>query len=272
MTLNNLSSSILPQRPTEIMPALFVGHGSPMNAIQENEFTDGWKSQAQLIPPPSAILCISAHWETRGTQISTTDFPETIHDFGGFPCELYQVQYPAPGSRLLAAETEKMISGNAVTFNENRGLDHGCWSILKHLYPLANIPVVQLSINYLMSPAQHFCFAKELSGLRQRGVLIVGSGNIVHNLHTLDWNREKEGFDWAISADSIVKEQIVKENYSALTNYTALGKEVARAIPTPEHFLPLLYVLGAKGEKESITFFNEKQLLGSLSMTSIRIG
>ncbi len=272
MTLNDLNKLNLKTDSVGLMPTLFVGHGSPMNAIEENEFVAGWRNQAVTIPRPSAILCISAHWETRGTYVTAMAKPQTIHDFGGFPCELYQVQYPAPGNPALAKEVTKLITGTPVFPDEKWGLDHGTWSVIRHFYPEADIPVVQLSINYLMSPHHHFELAKELAILRSKGVLIVGSGNIVHNLRVLNWNQPDEGYDWALEANQIVKSLVLQNNYSALVDYSSLGKAVSLAIPTPEHFIPLLYILGLKKENESISFFNDKAVYGSLTMTSLRIG
>lgn len=271
MTLNDFNIN-LSTDSSSLMPMLFVGHGSPMNAIEENEFVAGWRSQAANLPRPKAILCISAHWETRGTFVTAMPKPQTIHDFGGFPCELYQVQYPAPGNPELAKETQQLITGIPVSLDEKWGLDHGCWSVVKHLYPEADIPVIQLSINYLMSPKHHLDLAKELTILRHKGVLIIGSGNIVHNLRMLNWNNANEGFDWAIQANDKIKSLILQNNYHDLADYSSLGKEVNLAIPTPEHFIPLLYILGLKKENEPLSFFNDKAVFGSLTMTSVRIG
>jgi len=272
MTLNDLNKLNLTDNSAGIMPMLFVGHGSPMNAIEENEFVAGWRNQAVTLPHPTAILCISAHWETRGTFVTAMPKPQTIHDFGGFPCELYQVQYPAPGHPGLAKETQQLITGTPVILDEKWGLDHGCWSVVKHLYPEANIPVVELSINYLMSPRHHYELAKELNALRQKGVLIIGSGNIVHNLRLLNWSSPETGYDWAIEANEKVKSLILKNDHSSLIDYSSLGNEVKQAVPTPEHFLPLLYILGLKKENEEISFFNDKAVFGSLTMTSLRVG
>lgn len=272
MTLKDLNRLSQQTNSQGTMPLLFVGHGSPMNAIEENEFVAGWRAQAATLPRPSAILCISAHWETRGTYVTAMAKPQTIHDFGGFPCELYQVQYPAPGDPGLAKEVTKLITGTPVLPDEKWGLDHGTWSVIKHFYPEADIPVVQLSVNYLMSPRHHFELAKELAILREKGVLIVGSGNIVHNLRTLNWSSPDEGYDWAIEANKKVKSLILKNDFISLTDYSSLGKEMKMAIPTAEHFLPLLYILGLKKEHEELSFFNDKAAYGSLSMTSVRIG
>ncbi len=273
MTLNDLKNLNQSKNSQGIMPLLFVGHGSPMNAIEENEFVKGWRNQAETIfPRPTAILCISAHWETRGTFVTAMPQPQTIHDFGGFPCELYQVQYPAPGSPELAKEVQQLITGSPVSFDDKWGLDHGCWSVVKHLYPKADIPVVQLSINYLMSPRHHYELARELAILRHKGILIIGSGNIVHNLRMLNWNQPTEGYDWAIEANEKVKSLIQQNDHPSLIDFSSLGKAVNLAIPTSEHFLPLLYILGLKGENESVSFFNDKAVYGSLTMTSVKIG
>lgn len=258
---------------TTRMPVLFLGHGNPMNAIAENEFVQGFRDLSETIPTPSAILCVSAHWETRGTYITAVEKPKTIHDFGGFPQELFDVQYPAPGSPELANKTKSLITKNSVALDYNWGLDHGAWTVIKHLYPKANIPIVQLSLDYYQNPQQHYDLAKELKPLRDKGVLIIGSGNIVHNLSLTNWRRLDEtiGYDWAIEANEGIKELILKNDYQALINYKNLGKAVQLSIPTPEHFLPLLYALALKEEKEQITILNDKLLAGSLSMTSIKI-
>ncbi len=190
------------------MPVLFIGHGSPMNAIEENEFVEGWRNIGRSLPRPEAILCISAHWETKGTFVTAMDKPKTIHDFGGFPPELYKVQYPASGKPELAHETKSMITGTAVVLDDSWGLDHGCWSPVKHLYPNADIPVVQMSLDYSRSPQYHYDLAAELSPLREKGVLIIGSGNMVHNLGMVDWRRINEagfGYDWAVEANEKIK-------------------------------------------------------------------
>ena len=259
---------------TERMPLLFVGHGSPMNAIEENEFVNGWRAIAKELPKPNAILCISAHWETDGTQVTAMEIPRTIHDFGGFSPELYAVEYPAHGSPELANETKSSITKANISFDESWGLDHGCWSVLKHLYPSAEIPIVQLSLDYKKNAQSHYELAKELSTLREKGVLIIGSGNIVHNLGLIAWNKINEpefGFDWAIEANETIKKSILSGDHNYLINYKSLEKSIQLAIPTPEHFLPLLYVLALQQKDESITFFNDKAVMGSLTMTSLKI-
>ena len=257
------------------MPVLFVGHGSPMYAIEENEFVQAWRNLGETLPKPKAIICISAHWETNGTQVITLPFPRTIHDFGGFPRELYEIQYTAPGSPELAKETIKLVSSTTISPNEKWGLDHGAWSVIRHMYPKADIPVIQLSLDYHKTPKEHYELAKELASFRQKGILIVGSGNIVHNLRHVAWNKqddEKYGYEWAIEANEIVKKLILDNKYRELINYQQLGKEVQMAVPTPDHYLPLLYALALKNEDEEVSFFNDKAVLGSLTMTSVKIG
>lgn len=258
----------------ERMPMLFVGHGSPMNAIEENEFVEGWKAVAKDLPKPNAILCISAHWETDGTQVTAMEKPRTIHDFGGFPSELYRVEYPAPGSPELAEATKSVITKTSVILDESWGLDHGTWSVVKHLYPSAEIPIVQLSLDYKKAPQSHYELAKELSALREKGVLIIGSGNIVHNLGMIAWNKINEpefGFDWTLEANELIKKSILSGDHRELINYKSLGNSIQLAIPTPEHFLPLLYILALQQKDESISFFNDKAVMGSLTMTSVKI-
>ncbi len=269
--LNKLTSSF---DSTAQMPVLFVGHGSPMNAIQENEFVSGWREAARTLPKPTAILCISAHWETRGTSVTVMEKPATIHDFGGFPQELFEVQYPAPGSPELAKETRSIVKKAELGLDERWGLDHGCWSVLKRIYPAADVPVVQMSLDYSQPAQYHYDLAKELSLLRKKGVLIIGSGNMVHNLRLVDWDKiDKPGFgyDWAIEANEKMKKFILSGDHASLINYQAQGKAFELAIPTPEHFLPLLYALALKDENDRIELFNDKPDMGSLTMTSVKI-
>jgi len=263
--INNNSS-------TERMPALFVGHGSPMNAIEYNEFAKGWKTITANIPTPTAILCISAHWETRGTYVTAMEKPRTIHDFYGFPKALFDVEYPAPGSPALAALTMQTIQSEQVQADTQWGLDHGCWSILTHMYPDATIPVVQLSMNQLQKPEWHYALAKELAVLRNKGVLIVGSGNMVHNLGIMNWHTPETGYDWAVEANKSFKDLIVKGDHLQLAAYRTMGSAVQQSVPTPEHFLPLLYLLGLKNDADNLQFFNDKTIYGSISMTSVLIG
>ncbi|MEI6823150.1 MAG: 4,5-DOPA dioxygenase extradiol [Bacteroidota bacterium] len=275
MKLNDINRVTEPFANTEeLMPLLFLGHGSPMNAIEENEFVTGWRDIGKIIPKPKAIICISAHWETKGTFVTATEKPETIHDFGGFPRELFDVQYPAPGNPELAKETKDTIKSTTVALDTKWGLDHGCWSVISRLYPKADIPIIQLSIDYSQAPQYHYDLAKELSTLRNKGVLIVGSGNIVHNLGMVAWDKldaGEYGFDWAKEASEKVKKLILSNDHKQLINYQSLGKEVALAVPTPEHYLPLLYILGLKKENEKVSLFNDKLVAGSLSMTALKI-
>jgi 4,5-DOPA dioxygenase extradiol len=272
MQLNKLDTLTDPLESTEKMPVLFVGHGSPMNAIEQNEFTESWQSVSRSLPKPNAILCISAHWETKGTYITAMDKPPTIHDFGGFPQALFDVQYPAPGNPKLAVQTKNMITSANVGLDEKWGLDHGAWSVIKVMYPEADIPVIQLSLDYYQKPQYHYDLAKELGKLRDKGVLILGSGNMVHNLRILDWNRPDQGFDWAQEANLKFKELIIDSDHQQLINYKNLGREVELAVPTPEHFLPLLYSIALKDKADEVSFFNDKTVMGSISMTSIIIG
>ena len=270
--LNNLASS---GGSTTRMPVLFVGHGSPMNAIGENEFVQNWRELGKTLPKPKAILCISAHWETRGTFVTAMPHPPTIHDFGGFPKALFDVQYPAPGSPEFAHETKRIVTKTEVGLDEKWGLDHGAWSVIKNIYPLADVPVFEMSLDYYQSPQFHYDLAKELSSLREKGVLIIGSGNLVHNLRMVAWDKVDEpeyGFDWALQADDLFKRLILANKHKELINFSALGKEVQMAIPTPEHFLPLIYTLALKKEDEPVTIFNDKAVMGSLTMTSVKFG
>ena len=272
MNLNHLHKLTGSYSATEKMPVLFLGHGSPMNAIEENEFSKGWRTVGQTLPRPNAIICISAHWETKGTYVTAMEKPKTIHDFGGFPQELFDVQYPAPGSPELAIETKNNITSVEVGLDQQWGLDHGCWSVVKQLYPKADIPVIQLSLDYTKGPQYHFALAKELAALRKKGILIIGSGNMVHNLGIIDWQHQDTGYDWAIEANTTMKKLITNGDYAPLINYTAQGKPFQLSIPTPEHYLPLLYTLGLKEENENLSFFNDKTVMGSISMTSVMIG
>ncbi|NVK28625.1 MAG: 4,5-DOPA dioxygenase extradiol [Flavobacteriia bacterium] len=254
------------------MPAMFVGHGSPMNAIEQNEFTRGFEAIAKVLPqPPQAILCVSAHWFTQGTRVLMLEQPETIHDFGGFPRELYDVEYPAKGDLSLAQETLDLLGGDAHE-DQQWGLDHGTWSVLNHMYPNADVPVFQLSIDYTKEASYHFELASKLQSLREKGVLILGSGNIVHNLGELDWSKgaiRENGYDWALEARSEINALLLDGNFKTLLDYTNQGLAWRNSIPTPDHFLPLLYALGAKHTSEEIELFNDKVIMGSISMTSL---
>ncbi|MFZ4725945.1 MAG: 4,5-DOPA dioxygenase extradiol [Paludibacter sp.] len=255
------------------MPVLFVGHGNPMNAIEDNEFTRSWSEIAASIPNPTSILCISAHWETRGTKITAMPKPKTIHDFGGFPRSLYEVQYPAAGNPELATQIKNQIKQPEIGLDySDWGLDHGAWSVIKHLYPDANIPVVQMSLNQNQAPKYHYELSKELAFLRQNGVLIIGSGNLVHNLRMVDWQNENAAFNWAQEANEQMKKWILNDNHQSLIDFNKQGRAFELAIPTAEHFLPLLYTLGLKDKTDDIKFFTDKLVMGSLSMTGLQIG
>jgi 4,5-DOPA dioxygenase extradiol len=275
MSNKDLTSGISSEVTTESMPVFFVGHGSPMNAIEHNEFTKSWQEIGMIVPKPKAILCVSAHWETLGTRVTAMKKPRTIHDFGGFPQKLYEVEYPAPGNQSLATEIKDNIKNSDVALDESWGLDHGAWSVIKHIYPGAEVPVLEMSLDYNKSPLEHLELASELSNLRKKGVLIIGSGNMVHNLGMIAWNHAGDpeyGYDWSIEANDIFKRLIISGNNKDLASYKNLGREVQLAVPSPDHFLPMLYALALKEENEVVTFFNDKAVMGSLTMTSFRIG
>jgi len=260
---------------TEKFPVLFLGHGSPMNAIEENEFVDGFRNIGKTFQKPKAILVISAHWETRGTFVTAMDNPPTIHDFGGFPQALFDVQYPAPGSPELAQETKKIITKTDVLLDDKWGLDHGAWSVVKHLYPDAEVPVIQMSIDYTQPASYHYELAQELASLRHKGVLIIGSGNMVHNLRMVAWDKLNEaGFawDWAQEAKEKMKNYILDGNHKALIDFRNQGKAFDLAIPTPEHYLPMIYSLALKDRQDDLLLFNDNSIGGSLAMTSFKIG
>lgn len=270
---NQFTSELKEQE--HLMPVLFIGHGSPMNGIEDNEFSERWTRMAKELPVPQAVLVVSAHWFRKGTLVTAMDFPRTIHDFGGFPQALFDVQYPAPGSAALAKETASLIHGTQVEMDHDWGLDHGTWTIVRHMYPEANIPVLQLSIDYTKGPQYHYELAKELYGLRKKGVLIIGSGNMVHNLRMVAWDKINEpgyGYDWAIEMNQTFKQLITAGDDQSLIRYDQLGTAGRLAIPTPEHYLPLLYTLGLKGKKDEVSFFNDKAVAGSLTMTSVKWG
>ena len=273
-TLNDLSdySNTLKTRNTK-MPVLFVGHGSPMNGIESNEFSDYWIELGKEIPRPKAVVCISAHWLTRGTFVTAMSNPKTIHDFGGFPKALYEVEYPAPGNSKLADELSSLVKSSRVLPDHEWGFDHGCWTVVRRMYPDADIPVIQLSIDFYKPTESHYSLAKELSVLRRKGVLFIGSGNIVHNLRMIDWknmNIENYGFDWAQEINETFKTKIKSGNHKAMIDYQNLGNAAKLAIPTPDHYFPLIYSLGLQGSSDSIEFFNDKYVAGSLSMTSVK--
>jgi 4,5-DOPA dioxygenase extradiol len=274
MKLNELNNITETFSNTEKMPVLFLGHGSPMNAIEENQFVEGFRNIAKTLPTPNAILCISAHWFTNGTKVTAMEMPKTIHDFGEFPQSLFDVQYPAKGSPILANETKELLLPTAVELDDKWGLDHGAWSVIKHLYPNANIPVIQLSIDYTKPAQYHYELAQKLNALRNKGILIIGSGNIVHNLRLVDFHnfdKDNYGYDWAIEARETINNYLLDGNYQPLIDYEKQSKALQLAIPTPDHYLPLIYTLGLHQKSESLTLFNDKLVAGSLSMTSLKI-
>jgi 4,5-DOPA dioxygenase extradiol len=255
------------------LPAIFFGHGNPMNALLDNEYTRRWSAIGQSIAKPKAILSISAHWYVPATGVTVSTAPRTVHDFGGFPPELYQVKYPAPGDPELARRVQQLLAPVPVALDNSWGLDHGTWSVLKHVYPQADVPIVQLSIDETQPAEWHFDIARRLAILRDEGVLIVGSGNLVHNLHTYAWGREAvEPYDWALRFEQQAREMLMAEENRPLIDYERLGRDAMLSIPTPDHYLPLLYVLGTRQKGESASFPVEGVDGGSVSMLSVRIG
>lgn len=254
------------------MPALFIGHGSPMNAIQKTRYSDAWQEIGASIPRPSAILCISAHWYVPETAATAMPRPRTIHDFGGFPRELFEVEYPAPGSIELAERVREVLAPIAVRLDQTWGLDHGAWSVLRHVYPGADIPVVQLAIDRTQPGHVHYEIGRKLAPLRDENALICGSGNIVHNLQRYGWGREVAAFDWARRFDEFVRDRIVSGDHEPLVEFESLGPDAELSIPTPEHYLPLLYVMGSTSAGEPVGFPVEGYEGGSLSMRSVRVG
>lgn len=258
--------------PAEKMPVLFVGHGNPMNAITGNPYSGGWEGMARDVPRPEAVLCVSAHWDTHGLFVNTSPEPETIHDFWGFPQELYDVDYPCSGSTKWARETADLVKIATVRTDDNRGLDHGTWAVLKWMYPEADVPVFQISIDTSMPAAFHYELGRELAPLREGGVLIVGSGNMVHNLSVMDMTVGAPPYEWAVEFDSMLKQLISDRDDQKLMTYQELGPTARMSIPTPEHYLPLLVVLGASDPAEPMEYSNESIDLRSVSMTSFKIG
>jgi 4,5-DOPA dioxygenase extradiol len=249
------------------MPAMFVGHGSPLNAIEDNEFSRAWMEVGKALPRPDAILCISAHWETAGTLVTAMEQPQTIYDFYGFPAELHEKTYPAPGSPELARLTQATVQKTQVRLDQSWGLDHGTWSVLCRMFPNADVPVVQLSLDRSQGPAFHYALGKELFALRNKGILIVGSGNIVHNLRLAAW--QDEAYDWAIEFDATIKQLILSGDHDSIVHFQNLGQAARLSVPTNEHYLPLLYVLAVQDRQEPIHFFTERVTLGSISMRSL---
>jgi 4,5-DOPA dioxygenase extradiol len=255
------------------MPAIFFGHGNPMNALLENSYTQGWRSLGASMPRPRAVLCISAHWYVPETSITVMTAPRTIHDFGGFPRELYQVNYPAPGDPDLARRVQELLAPVPVALDESWGLDHGTWSVLSHVFPKADVPVVQLSIDETQPASFHYAIGQRLAPLRDEGVLIVGSGNLVHNLHTYAWGRHAtEPFDWAVRFEEKAREMILAGEHQPLVTYEKLGRDALLSIPTPDHYLPLLYVLATRQPGDAISFPVEGVDGGSISMLTVRVG
>jgi 4,5-DOPA dioxygenase extradiol len=260
------------ERRDDRMPVLFVGHGSPMNAIEDNRWSRAWTELGATLRRPTAILCVSAHWQTRGVMVTAMEQPQTIHDFYGFPDALQSKLYPAPGAPALARATAEHVTKATVGLDYAWGLDHGTWSVLAQMYPRADIPVFQLSLDATRTPASHYEMAGELKGLRDRGVLIMGSGNIVHNLRRLTRQHPDTGFDWAIEFDARIKELIDRSDHRSIIDYQKLGQAAQLSVPTNEHYLPLLYALAAKDEKESVRYFNDATTMGGISMRSLVIG
>lgn len=276
MKLNALNELLDQPDTGTLMPVLFIGHGTPMNAIEDNRFTREMKALGKRLEVPKAILMVSAHWETRGTKVTKQALPPTIHDFGGFPRQLFETQYPAPGSPWLAEETIKQVPNHHVEMSDQWGFDHGAWSVAINLFPNANVPMVQLSLDVNKTPIEHYELARQLKELRKKGVLIIGSGNMVHSFRYMmvngpDFNASF-GHDWVWEANALFKKKITDNNYKDLANYSSLGDAVRKAIPTPEHYLPMLYSLAMRNDKDDLQFFNDDAVGGSFTMTSFQLG
>jgi 4,5-DOPA dioxygenase extradiol len=257
----------------DILPAIFFGHGNPMNAVLNNPYTDAWRRIGEATPRPRAILSISAHWFVPETGVTISSSPRTIHDFGGFPKELYRVRYPAPGDPDLARRVQTLLAPLPVALDDSWGLDHGTWSVLRHVYPDADIPIVQLSIDESQPASSHFEIGRKLAPLRGEGVLIVGSGNLVHNLHAYAWGQHKpDPYDWAVRFENEAKELLLAGELRPLVQYETLGKDALLSIPTPDHYLPLLYVVGARQNADHVTFPVEGVDGGSISMLTVHVG
>ena len=256
------------------MPAFFIGHGNPMNALQRNAYTEAWAALGRALPRPRAVVVVSAHWYLPGTRVTAMRAPRTIHDFGGFPRELFEVVYPAPGDPALAREIQEMLAPVRVSLDEEEwGLDHGTWSVLVHVFPGADVPVLQISIDETQTAAYHYALGRRLTSLRDDGVLLVGSGNLVHNLHAYAWGRHPaEPFDWAVRFERRARELLLAGDHGPLVAYETLGRDATLSVPTPEHYLPLLYVLGLRREGEPVTFPVEGIDGGSVSMLTVRVG
>ncbi len=273
MDLNELKNITGGYSNSQQWPVVFIGHGNPMNAILDNPFTKSLENLGKsFTEKPTAIMVVSAHWLTRGTSVMVSEVPKIIYDFGGFPEELYHVKYPAKGSPQLAKETKQLVHSVNVKEEETWGLDHGAWTVLKHMYPEANIPVFQLSIDVTKSPEYHFKLAQELKALRKKGVLIIGSGNIVHNLYQIDFNDNAKPFSWALEFDQIVKSRLLKNDFHSLIHYENFGEAAKYSVPTNDHYLPMLYTLGLAGSNEELKFTFEDIQNASISMRCFTIG
>lgn len=266
---------------TKPMPAIFFGHGNPLNALAKNSYTDGWAAIGRSIPRPKAILCVSAHWYLPVTAVTAMPSPRTIHDFGGFPRELYEVEYPSPGSPELAERVRELLdplpSSNAnktrVDLDQSWGLDHGTWSVLCHVFPEADVPVVQLSIDETRPPTYHYEIGRRLQPLRDEGVLVIGSGNLIHNLHSYAWGKQEvEPFDWAVRFETLARRLLVERGDSALVEHETLGRDALLSAPTPDHYLPFVYVLGLRRPDDEVTFPVEGFDGGSISMLTVQLG
>jgi 4,5-DOPA dioxygenase extradiol len=254
------------------MPILFFGHGNPMNAIQSNAYTQAWSAMGEALPRPRAVVAVSAHWYLSGTAVTAMGAPRTIHDFGGFPEELYRVRYPAPGDPRLAKRVQALLAPTPVSLDESWGLDHGTWSVLGHVFPNADVPVIQLCIDETEPPAFHYELGRRLAPLREEGVLVLGSGNLVHNLHAYGWGRRSmEPYDWAVRFEKQARDLMRAGEHGPLVAYESLGRDALLSVPTPEHYLPLLYVLGMRGSGEVVDFPVEGFDGGSVSMLSVRL-
>ena len=275
MNLEELRQASESLPATRKMPVLFIGHGSPVNGIEDNLYTRGWREAVKDIPVPRAVVCISAHWLTRGTYVTAMDFPHTIHDFSGFQPELYQVRYPAPGSPSVARELAGIHKPAVIGLDHEWGLDHGTWTVVRHMFPEASVPVLQLSIDYHRPGDHHYRLAGDLAALREKGILFIGSGNMVHNLRMVAFDRLDQpgfGFDWAKEMNELFKLKIQEGDHRPLIDYQKLGKAATLAVPTPDHYWPLIYTLGLAEKDENPVIFNDHLVGGSLTMTSVRFG
>jgi 4,5-DOPA dioxygenase extradiol len=254
------------------LPAIFLGHGSPMNTLESNRYTQAWRQLGETIPRPRAILAISAHWQTEGTAVTAMERPRTIHDFRGFPKPLFDVEYPATGDPALAARVAELLAPTQVSLDQSWGLDHGTWSVLVHVYPKADVPVIQLSLDATQPASYHYEIGTRLAPLRDEGVLVLGSGNVVHNLRVINFSDPRTPYDWAERFNSRVRELLEKREHEPLTRYQEMGRDALLSVPTPEHFLPLLYILGMQQKKDAVTFPVDGIDLASISMLSVKVG